>query len=62
MRFHVCPRENAIFICLRDGGGFFYRRAEKEQAVSAALSDGQEPASSISLYVVQINMYAACVC
>lgn len=43
----------------------FYRRAENEQAVSAALTDGQESACSISLYVVQIQismLYSVRVC
>lgn len=36
----------------------FYRRAEKEQAVSAALTDGRQPACSISLS--QMSMLYMC--
>lgn len=41
---------------------YFYSIAEKEQSVTATLTDGQDPACSFSLYVVQIQMSVLSMC
>lgn len=52
--------ETPFIFCLRDGRMFFsfFMGVEIEQAVRPALTDGQEPACSISLYLVQIQIFS----
>lgn len=66
VRFPFLPKRKRHFYLLKRCEGvffifIFYRGAENEQAVSAALTDGHKAACSISLYVVQISVLYVCV-